>query len=111
MAWNKTRRKAVNVVMLSLTGLCTLFAAGTLVFILGYLFVHGIQSLNWNFFTKLPAPVGETGGGMANAILGVRSSCCWPPASAFRSGFWAASIWPNSAVPHSPSWCATLRTC
>jgi phosphate transport system permease protein len=64
------RRKVVNAVMLSLTGLCTLLAAGTLVFILGYLFVHGAKSLNWNFFTKLPTPVGETGGGMANAILG-----------------------------------------
>jgi phosphate transport system permease protein len=70
MSWNKARRKAVNVVMLTLTGLCTLVAAGTLVFILGYLFVHGASSLNWNFFTKLPTPVGETGGGMANAILG-----------------------------------------
>ena len=64
------RRKAVNAVMLSITALCTLFAAGTLVFILGYLFIHGAKSLSWNFFTKLPTPVGETGGGMANAILG-----------------------------------------
>jgi phosphate transport system permease protein len=70
MSWNKARRKAVNVIMLSLTGLCTLIAAGTLVYILGYLFVHGASSLSWNFFTKLPTPVGETGGGMANAILG-----------------------------------------
>jgi len=64
------RRKAVNLVMLSLTGLCTFIAAGTLLYILGYLFVHGARSLSWDFFTKLPAPVGETGGGMANAILG-----------------------------------------
>jgi phosphate transport system permease protein len=64
------RRKAVNAVMLSITGLCTLFATGTLVFILGYLFIHGGKSLSWNFFTKLPTPVGESGGGMANAILG-----------------------------------------
>lgn len=64
------RRKAVNFVMLSLTAICTLVAAGTLVFILGYLFVNGFKSLNWNFFTKLPAPVGEIGGGMANAIIG-----------------------------------------
>jgi phosphate transport system permease protein len=64
------RRKAVNAVMLTITGLCTLFAAGTLVFILGYLFIHGGKSLSWNFFTKLPTPVGESGGGMANAILG-----------------------------------------
>src|SRR6202162_3935632 len=56
--------------MLTVTGLCTLFAAGTVVYILGYLFVHGGTSLNWNFFTKLPTPVGESGGGMANAIVG-----------------------------------------
>ena len=56
--------------MLSLTGFCTLFAAGTLVYILGYLFIHGATSLTWDFFTKLPTPVGETGGGMANAIVG-----------------------------------------
>ncbi len=70
MSFHMVRRKIVNVVMLSLTGLCTLLAAGTLIFILGYLFVHGGKSLNWDFFTKLPTPVGETGGGMANAILG-----------------------------------------
>src|ERR1700680_1244913 len=64
------RRKTVNVVMLTITGLCTLFAAGTLVYILGYLFVHGASSLTLDFFTKLPTPVGETGGGMANAIVG-----------------------------------------
>jgi phosphate transport system permease protein len=64
------RRKTVNVVMLTVTGLCTLFAAGTLVYILGYLFVHGATSLSWDFFTKLPTPVGESGGGMANAIVG-----------------------------------------
>lgn len=64
------RRKAVNVVMLSATAVCTLLAVGTLLFILGYLFVRGGSSLTWNFFTQLPAPVGETGGGMANAIVG-----------------------------------------
>jgi len=64
------RRKTVNIVMLTVTGLCTLFAAGTLVYILGYLFVHGATSLSWDFFTKLPTPVGESGGGMANAIVG-----------------------------------------
>jgi phosphate transport system permease protein len=64
------RRKIVNFVMLTITGICTVLAAGVLVFILGYLFIHGAASLNWNFFTKLPTPVGETGGGMANAIVG-----------------------------------------
>jgi len=64
------RRKMVNAVMLTVTGFCALFATGTLLFILGYLFVHGASSLTWAFFTKLPTPVGEAGGGMANAIVG-----------------------------------------
>jgi phosphate transport system permease protein len=64
------RRKAVNAVMLSLTGVCTVLAVGMLFFILGYLFVQGGFSLSWNFFTKLPVPVGEMGGGMANALIG-----------------------------------------
>ena len=41
-----------------------------LFFILGYLVWNGGKDLSWNFFTHLPAPVGETGGGMANAIVG-----------------------------------------
>jgi phosphate transport system permease protein len=64
------RRKAVNAVMLALTGVCTVVAVGLLFFVLGYLFVQGGFSLSWDFFTKLPVPVGEMGGGMANALLG-----------------------------------------
>ncbi len=70
ISFHMMRRRAVNAVMLSLTGICTLIATGTLLYILGYLFIHGGKSLSWDFFTKLPTPVGETGGGMANAILG-----------------------------------------
>jgi phosphate transport system permease protein len=64
------QRRVVNVVMLSVTGVCTVFVVGVLFFILGYLFIHGLRSLNLDFFTKLPKPAGETGGGMANAIVG-----------------------------------------
>lgn len=63
-------RKSVNVVMLSLTGVCALFTVTVLFVILGYLVWYGGKSLDWAFFTQLPAPVGETGGGMANAIVG-----------------------------------------
>jgi phosphate transport system permease protein len=63
-------RKSVNVVMLSLTGLCTVVTVGILFFILGYLVWHGGRAINWAFFTQLPKPVGEVGGGMANAIVG-----------------------------------------
>ena len=56
--------------MLSLTGSAPCSRSQRLFFILGYLVYDGGKSLNWDFFTKLPAPVGETGGGMANAIVG-----------------------------------------
>ena len=63
-------RKSLNVTMLSLTGLCALITVTALFSILGYLVWNGGKDLSWNFFTRLPAPVGEVGGGMANAILG-----------------------------------------
>jgi phosphate transport system permease protein len=63
-------RKAVNNVMLTLTGVAALGVVSVLFVILGYLIWNGGASLNLNFFTQLPKPVGETGGGMANAIVG-----------------------------------------
>jgi phosphate transport system permease protein len=63
-------RRITNTVMLGATGVCAIAIAGILLFILGYLFVKGASSLDLAFFTKLPRPVGETGGGMANAIVG-----------------------------------------
>jgi len=55
----------------------TAFAIGTAVLVLVpllaifvYLLIKGIGSLNWAFLTQLPKPVGEEGGGMANAIVG-----------------------------------------
>ena len=63
-------RKAVNNVMLTLTGVAAFGVVCVLFLILGYLILNGGASLNLNFFTQLPKPVGETGGGMANAIVG-----------------------------------------
>jgi phosphate transport system permease protein len=63
-------RKSLNAVMLTLTGVAALSVVSVLFLILGYLIWHGGTSLSWSFFTQLPKPVGETGGGMANAILG-----------------------------------------
>jgi phosphate transport system permease protein len=63
-------RKFVSNFMLTMTGVCAFVSVAVLFFILGYLLFNGGTSVNWNFFTRLPAPVGETGGGMANAIVG-----------------------------------------
>jgi len=41
-----------------------------LLFIIGYIFKEGITKVNWNFISKIPAPVGESGGGIVNALLG-----------------------------------------
>jgi len=66
----RTWRKVVNGVMLGLTGVCALATVSVLFFILGYLVLNGGRYLSWTFLTHLPVPVGETGGGMANAIVG-----------------------------------------
>jgi phosphate transport system permease protein len=63
-------RKILSGFMLTMTGVCAVVAVSVLFLILGFLVYHGGASINWNFFTKLPTPVGETGGGMANAIVG-----------------------------------------
>ena len=63
-------RKSLNYVMLTLTGVAAFAVVSVLFLILGYLIWNGGTSLNLNFFTQLPKPVGETGGGMANAIVG-----------------------------------------
>jgi len=64
------RRKAVNAVMLTLTGVAAFVVVIPLLLIFYYLLTTGAGALNLAFFTKLPAPIGETGGGMANALLG-----------------------------------------
>ena len=67
---NSFLKNLVNYAMFAVTGLCTVIAVGILFFILGYLVYNGGKSLSLSFFTNLPAPVGEIGGGMANAIVG-----------------------------------------
>jgi phosphate transport system permease protein len=64
------RRNFLNNVMLALTGVCTFITVSVLFVILGFLVWNGFRSLDWNFFTKLPLSAGETGGGLANAIVG-----------------------------------------
>jgi phosphate transport system permease protein len=64
------RRRRVNALMLSLTAVCAALSAAVLFAILGYIAWKGASSLSFSFLTNLPKPVGETGGGIANAIVG-----------------------------------------
>jgi phosphate transport system permease protein len=64
------RRRIISHVAVTLCALSVLIALVPLAFILFFVVTRGIQALNLDFFTQLPQPVGEPGGGMANAIVG-----------------------------------------
>ncbi len=64
------RRRFSNVCFIVLAGLASILVLTPLVLIFGYLVYKGIGSINWAFLTNTPRPVGEAGGGMANAIVG-----------------------------------------
>jgi phosphate transport system permease protein len=64
------RRRAADHIVSGLAILATIAVLAPLAAILFYLVYKGASSLNLAFFTQIPAPVGEEGGGMANAIVG-----------------------------------------
>jgi phosphate transport system permease protein len=64
------RRQAMDVFMVVLSTALTVMAVSILFTIFGHIMINGIGSLNWEFFTQIPKPYGETGGGIAQAILG-----------------------------------------
>jgi phosphate transport system permease protein len=70
MRLNKARRTATNYVISGLSVLATIVVIIPLIAILFYLVYKGASSLNLAFFTHIPAPVGQEGGGMANSIVG-----------------------------------------
>jgi phosphate transport system permease protein len=70
MNFHYHRRKWTNRIFAFLCGAACLLSVTVLGLLLGYVVYQGASSLNWAFFTHLPAPVGETGWGMANTIMG-----------------------------------------
>ena len=64
------RRRVTDHVMSGIAVLTVVLVLAPLIAIFGYLVYRGIGSINWAFLTQTPKPVGETGGGMANAIIG-----------------------------------------
>src|SRR6185369_11002960 len=69
MANSDRMRRATSTLMTTLTGLCTLLTVSALLVILFYIAWRGIGSLNIQFLTDRPRPIGE-GGGVGNAIVG-----------------------------------------
>ena len=70
MRLNRAFRTATNYTVSGLSILATVIVLAPLAAILFYLIYKGSTALNLAFFTHIPAPVGEEGGGMANSILG-----------------------------------------
>jgi phosphate transport system permease protein len=64
------RRRAINFIMVGVIVALTVLATLPLIVIAFYLLKFGASSVQWHFFTHMPKPVGENGGGMANAIVG-----------------------------------------
>jgi phosphate transport system permease protein len=64
------RRRVTDHVMTGVAVLTVVLVLAPLIAIFGYLVYKGFGSINWAFLTQTPKPVGETGGGMANAIVG-----------------------------------------
>ena len=69
-SWQYYRRKIVGGTMLSLCYLSAVVALIPLILIFFYTINRGVSYLNLDFFIQMPKPVGESGGGMANAIVG-----------------------------------------
>jgi len=63
-------RKSINIIVFSISIVYTILTLSLLFFIFGYILYQGVSAFSWDFFTKLPVPVGDTGGGMAHAIIG-----------------------------------------
>ena len=69
-ASHRRRTKLYNTLMTWVLAGCQILTIGPLFLILGYIAWRGASAVDWNFFTKLPKPPGELGGGLAHALLG-----------------------------------------
>jgi phosphate transport system permease protein len=63
-------RRGLSHLVVGLCGLAVLVALVPLALVLFYVLSRGIASLNWDFVSQMPKPVGDPGGGMLNAIIG-----------------------------------------
>lgn len=65
-SWRRWQSRLITILM----GCCAFVVVTPLFLVLYFLLREGASSIDWNFFTQLPKPTGEAGGGMANAIVG-----------------------------------------
>ena len=69
-------RRLISRLFVGACALSVLIALVPLAFVLFFVLIQGVQALNLDFFTRMPLPVGESGGGMANSIVGTLILTC-----------------------------------
>lgn len=97
-SWQKNfiKRKISDRIYIGLVYASALIAIIPLISVVSYVFFKGITAINLDFFTNLPAPVGEAGGGMGNAIVGtfiiVALACLFGLPIGIFGGIWLAQF-------------------
>ena len=98
------RRKLLNSMVLTLSGMAAIAGLFMLAWILGDVAWKGFAAINWNFFTALPTPAGVKGGGLANAILGTLlmtgTAACIAVPFGMMSGTYLAEFGKNNTFGH-----------
>jgi hypothetical protein len=104
------RRRVVNYVMVGLTYTAALLATLPLLLILWHLVKQGATTVSMDFFTSMPKPVGEEGGGMANAIVGSLIIVGLASAMGLPIGVGACTS-RRARERDWRRWCVSSRTC
>jgi len=92
------RRKLVNRLFVGVATLAALLAVAVLALVVGSVFLKGAAALNWDFFTKGPATFGQSGGGIAPALVGTLLLVALATAMALPVGVLVA-IWASEFAP------------
>lgn len=104
-------RKNKERVFLAAMRACAFFSVLPLIFLVSYVFFRGIGAINLSFFLNLPAPVGTSGGGMANAIVGtlmiVMIGCFFSLPVGVLAGIWLAE-WGKGWVGFLVRYCVDI---
>lgn len=94
------RRKLLNSIVLTMSGMAAVAGLFMLAWILGDVAWKGYSAINWDFFTELPTPAGVKGGGLANAIVGTvlmtGTAACFAVPFGMMSGTYLAEFGKNN---------------
>ena len=107
------RRKIIDLAVRAACVIGALIALVPLVSVMYYVTVRGLQGVNLEFFTELPKPVGESGGGMGNAVIGtlklVGLACLFGIPPGVMAGIYLAEFG-QTRFGHAVRFCADVMS-